>query len=209
MAVAALLIMTEAGLRLGAGLGNPVLYQPDAACGYLPVADQRVRRFGCWNEINQFGQRSAEISADKPTGLKRILFIGDSVTYGTTHVDQSQIFTELLAQRLPKQLGRPVQIMNASTGAWAVANEVGYLRSRGTFGADSVIIVLNTGDLVQPFNPGELTAVSGYPSRRPWCALTELWVRYLSPRLFGRKAAQDAGSTAASGAQVEIEEVLA
>lgn len=204
-----LLLAAELGLRWGAGLGNPVLYQADAACGYLPVADQRIKRFGCWNIINHYGQRSEDLPAEKTPGHERILFIGDSVTYGTTHVDQSRIFTAILARQLPTRLGQPVEIMNASTGAWAVGNEVGYLRSRGTFGADAVIFVLNTGDLEQPFNRGELTAVSGYPSHRPWCALSELWVRYVAPRVFGRKPAQDAGSTATAGASIGVEKVLA
>ncbi|MCC7351640.1 MAG: SGNH/GDSL hydrolase family protein [Phycisphaerales bacterium] len=204
-----LLVVAEAGLRWGAGLGNPVLYQTDSACGYLPVADQRIKRFGCWNIINHFGQRSVDLPAEKTPGHERILFVGDSVTYGTTRVDQSGIFTAILARELPKKLGRPVEIMNASTGAWAVGNEVGYLKSRGLFGADVVVFVLNTGDLVQPFNPGNLTAEGGYPDRRPWCALSELWVRYLAPRLFGRKSAHDAGSTAAGDEKIDVKEVLA
>ncbi|MCC6422990.1 MAG: SGNH/GDSL hydrolase family protein [Phycisphaerales bacterium] len=209
LAVLVLLVVAEMGLRWGAGLGNPVLYQADSSCGYLPVADQHIRRFGCWNIINHFGQRSADLPADKTPGHERVLFVGDSVTYGTTHVDQGRIFTAILAQQLPQKLGRPVEIMNASTGAWAVGNEVGYLKSRGTFGADEVVFVLNNGDLTQPFNPGHLSEVSGYPDRRPWCALSELWTRYAKPRIFRQKPSQDAGSTVAEGSQIEFKEILA
>ncbi len=190
-----LIIAADVGLRVGAGLGNPILYQTDAACGYLPVPNQHIRRFGCMNIINAQSQRSAAFPAAKPPGTLRILLLGDSVTYGTTHVDQGEIFASLLARDLPQKLGKPVEVLNASTGAWAVANEVGYLKSRGTFDADQVIFVLNTGDLAQHFNPGNLTSVGGYPTQKPLCALSELWVRYLSPRIFHRPAAHDAGST--------------
>jgi hypothetical protein len=77
-----------------------------------------------------------------------------------------------------------------------VDNELGYLRSRGTFGADAVVIVLNTGDLVQPFNPGKLLLAGGYPDHRPPLAMEELWVRYIGPRFFHTGAAVDAGALA-------------
>src|SRR5437763_17186053 len=91
-----LLLVIELALRLVLGLGNPVIYQPDPACGYLPVPNQHVTRFFCRNDINSFGLRCPEFTANKPPGTLRILFVGDSVTYGTTHVDQSKIFTSLL-----------------------------------------------------------------------------------------------------------------
>jgi hypothetical protein len=193
-----LIVAADLALRFGAGLGNPVLYQADAACGYLPKANQNIRRFGSVNFINAFSQRAADLPAIKQTGHYRALFIGDSVTYGTSYVDQSEIVTSLLARSLPQTLHRPVDVMNASAGGWAVGNELGYLKSRGTFGADVVIFVLNTGDLRQPFNHApHFSTASGYPAKRPFCAISELWVRYLWPRLLRRARPHDAGSTAA------------
>jgi len=119
------------------------------------------------------------------------------VLYGMTHVDQSKITTSILARELPAQLHRPVEVLNASAGGWAVENEVGYLRSRGTFDADAVIFVLNGYDLTQPFNdavPGvELTM----PARNPPLAIWEAWDRYLKPRLF-HISVVDRGATAPS-----------
>lgn len=192
-----IVIGLELSLRLILGLGNPVLYQHDPACGYLPVPNQNVTRFWKYhNQISAFGMRSAAVTQAKPAGTYRVLFIGDSVTYGTTHVDQSQIFTSLLQHDLPGVVHEPVEVLNASTGAWAVDNELGYLRSRGTFDADAVVFVLNTGDLVQPFNPGTLTSEAGYPDHKPALAMEELWVRYVGPRFFRTGMAADAGSTA-------------
>jgi hypothetical protein len=194
----ALLIVLELSLRFVFGLGIPVLYQYDAACGYLPVPNQQVRRFFSENDINSFGMRSPEIPAHKSPGTLRILFLGDSVTYGTTYVDQSQIFTSLLARDLPRQLHRQVEVLNASAGAWAPANEAGYLESRGTFDAELVVFVLNTGDLVQPMNRQPLLLANGYPEHRPPFALYELWVRYVRPRILRSGSAVDAGSQAAT-----------
>jgi len=192
----ALLLAAELSLRFILGLGTPVTYQYDDACGYLPAPNQQVRRFFAENDINSCGMRSAEVPRQKPPGTLRLLFVGDSVTYGTTYVDQSRIFTSIVAQDLPHQLNRPVEVLNASAGAWAPANETGYLTSRGTFDADAVVFVLNTGDLVQPMTRLVLTLQGGYPEHRPPFALYELWLRYLKPRLFQLGSQLDAGSTA-------------
>src|SRR5437868_2879749 len=128
-----LLVIIELALRLVLGLGSPVLYRPDPACGYLPAPDQHLTRFFCRNDINSFGMRSPEVRPTKAPGVLRVLFLGDSITYGTTFVDQSQIFTSLLVPRLRAKVGREVEVLNASAGAWAIGNELGYLQSRGTF----------------------------------------------------------------------------
>lgn len=192
----ALLLAAELSLTVVFGLGNPILYRYDPACAYLPAPDQQVRRFFAENDTNSFGMRSPQVSAHKPSGMLRVMVVGDSVTYGTSYVDQSKIFTSILGRELPSQLHRPVEVLNASAGAWAPANELGYLESRGTFDADVVIFVLNTGDLVQPMNHPTLMLANGYPDRRPPFALYELWVRYLRPRLFHERSGVDAGSTA-------------
>lgn len=190
-----LLLVSEFSLRWTTGLGNPVLYELDNACGYLPIPNQSVRRFGCLNEINSHGMRSPPVQTPKPVGEYRLLFLGDSVTYGTTHVDQSQIFTSLLNASLPERIHRKVEVLNASVGGWAPGNEWGYLRSRGTFDADVVIFVINTADLTQPFADGGLSPASGYPDHRPLTAIGELWERYIAPRIFHRSTA-DSGTSA-------------
>src|SRR5436309_1640347 len=101
-------VLTELLLRLVAGLGDPVVYQFDPDCGYLPAPNQHVTRMGCRNDINEFGMRSAPVESQKRAGLLRVLFLGDSVTYGTTHVDQGQIFTSLVGPELKRRLGREV-----------------------------------------------------------------------------------------------------
>lgn len=36
-----------------------------------------------------------------PPGVVRVLFVGDSITYGTTHVDQGKIFTQIVDAGCP------------------------------------------------------------------------------------------------------------
>jgi hypothetical protein len=125
-----------------------------------------------------------------------LLFVGDSVTFGTTYVDQAQIFTERLQADFGPWHGQALEVLNASAGGWAPANEYGYLRSRGCFGASLVVLVLNTIDLDQRF--AQLEDSPSFPRTDPHLALGELWSRYLAPRLGLAPAAADAGSLPAA-----------
>ncbi len=196
--VAGLVVAAEVLLRLVFGFGSPVLYQVDAAAGYVPQPNQHVYRFFCHNDINHASMRSDEFAMPKPAGVYRVLFIGDSVTYGTTHVDQPLIFTSLLGKSLHAPAGggegRRVEVLNMSAGGWGPQNEVGYLMSRGTFDADVVALVLNTGDPGEEFAPLHHADVN-YPLASPMTAIGEVWSRYVLPRLFHETIAGDAGTT--------------
>jgi lysophospholipase L1-like esterase len=137
--------------------------------------------------------RSDDINMVKERGHIRILFVGDSVTYGTTYIDQSKIFTSLVAQNLPGLMGCAVDILNVSAGGWAPGNEIGFIKSKGIFDADLVLVVLNTGDLTQPF--ADFQPSPNYPTERPLTAIGETWSRYVAPRLFaGYGEVADPGS---------------
>ncbi len=113
---------------------------------------------------NEYGMRSDPIRPGRIPGTRRIYFLGDSMTYGTTQVDQSRLFTEIVHQRLPEQIHEPVEVMNGAISGWAPANELAYLREHGTLNADLVILVLNSGDPTQPMSPNR-TAIASLLSR--------------------------------------------
>ncbi len=191
-----LIVATELGLRIVLGLGHPLLYQTDPACGYLPRPSQDIVRFFCRNTINQYGMRSPEFAMPRPKTTYRVLCLGDSVTYGTTFVTQDQIFTARLAVSLPDVIHSTVEVLNASAGGWAPSNEFGYLQSRGDFDANLVLWVWNTGDLSQPVCI--LHPSLSFPTENPWTAIGESWSRYAAPRLFHQPVPSDPGSTAAA-----------
>ena len=147
----AALLLLEAALHLAFGFGTPVLIAPDAACGYVLKPNQDVHRFLAHTRTNQWSMRSDDLSTAHTAATLRLMFLGDSVTYGTSHVDQRDIFTEIMHRQLPDVVHRPVEVLNASAGAWAIGNELAYLRSRGTFGSEMVIEVVNSGDLTERF----------------------------------------------------------
>jgi hypothetical protein len=187
-----LLVGTEATLRLLLGLGDPLLIAPDAACSYITRPDQNVFRFFVHTRINHYGMRSDEVSPQRPPGVLRVLFVGDSITYGTTHVDQSGIFTQIVHSGLPAVVHRPVEVLNASTNAWAPDNEWSWVQSRGIFQSNFVLLVLNDGDLTQP--RATIDQVDdALPQKRPLTAIGELYTRFLAPRYFHIAHRSDAG----------------
>jgi len=195
-----LLMLCEAFLRFALGLGNPILIAPDQACGYIIKPDQDVFRFLVHTRINHYGMRSDPIAPVKPAGSLRILFVGDSITYGTTRVDQEKIFSEMIHRELPAIVHRPVEVLNASASAWAIDNELAFVRSRGIFSSDLVLLVLNSGDLTQP-RATIADVGSALPQTQPATALGELYSRFLRPRILHLAARADAGTSAVQGRQ--------
>jgi len=208
--LAFVILVAAAELSLGfvLGLGNPVIIAPDPACAYLFKPNQNAYRFFCHTRINAYGMRADPVPPAKDPGKLRIMFIGDSVTYGTSHIDQSKIFSEIVHRDLPSVVHRPVEVLNASVSAWAIDNELAYARSRGIFQSDVVLLVLNSGDLAQPRaeigDVGEDTTL-----HHPSSALGELWSRYLKPRFFHVAPAKDAGDSSAQNSEATIRANLA
>jgi hypothetical protein len=199
--------LLECILRFALGLGNPVLIQPDSACSYILKPDQDVLRFFVRTHINHYGMRSDEVSGVHQAGTLRLLFVGDSVTYGTSRVDQKKIFTEVLHRELPAIAHQPIEVLNASAGAWAPSNELSYIQSRGIFQSDIVLLVLNDGDLTQP--RATLADVGdNLPQTRPLTAIGELYTRYILPGVIRTTHNVDAGDTAAGDSKDLIRENL-
>src|SRR5581483_5695589 len=164
LVLAAIVVCTEGALRFVLGLGDPVLIAPDAACSYITKPDQRIFRFFVHTYINHYGMRSQDVSPERPPAVERVLFVGDSLTYGTTHVDQKNLFTQIVGRGLPSILHERVEVLNASANGWGPDNEWAWVRSRGIFQSNYVLLVLNDGDLTQPRSRIDEVAV---PQTRP------------------------------------------
>lgn len=193
----AVLGFIEASLRVFAGLGHPVLFVLDHAAGYLPAANQNVYRFGSRIVINNVNMRSCTFTDKPAVDDNRLLIIGDSVAFGPTFVDQEKIFSTRIEKKISVNAPSYCKVLNASAPGWAVGNELGYVKSRGISHAKNVVLILNTGDLDQPFatlNGDE----PGFPTKNPPFAIWEALSRYALPRLGLGRSAVDPGSTATS-----------
>src|SRR5262245_34552587 len=102
IAVAAMLllpaVLAELFLRMQ-GLGDPILYEENASFQYAPRPNQtRVRFNGARITIDSKGLRGTK-DWKTPSDAK-ILFVGDSVTWGGTAIDDRDTFANLTCVRL-------------------------------------------------------------------------------------------------------------
>ena len=82
------------------GLGDPVIYYNSVWGGLRPLPGQKVSRINdAQITIDANGFRTANV----PIGdALRILYIGDSVTWGGSSVDDRNLFTEVCSKRTPR-----------------------------------------------------------------------------------------------------------
>jgi lysophospholipase L1-like esterase len=181
--VALLLAANEIGLRMFLGLGSPPLSHADPDYGYAFNANQNLKRFGRRVFYNEQGLRSEPLPAVKPRGELRVLCIGDSVTNGGVLTDQSETYPYRLEAEL-RRAGIEARALNASAGSWGVENELAWLKKRGLFESDVVILQVGTHDLAQRKHSGEKVGKDiSLPDHPPLLATWELIERYGLPRL--------------------------
>jgi hypothetical protein len=208
----------EVLLRVLLGFGNPLIYIADAECGYLLAPSQKVRRLRNRIEINEYSMRSRAIAPIPPPETLRVLLLGDSVANGGWWTHQTDTISEIMARDLRlqvqnlasnAQVGSQVnysdfEVLNASANSWGPRNQLAYAKRFGVFGANAVVLLLNTDDF---FASAPCPVVVGrdrsYPDRKPRSATLELLSRYLLPAVPTRLAAPGATSGDVVGCNLE------
>jgi hypothetical protein len=114
-------IAAEIALKRFSGLGRPVLFYAHPSYGYRMQPNQETWRFGGAHfKINNLGLRA---NGDWDSGPgERILFLGDSVTYGGNHISNQQLFSELAVRGLGGFTSG-----NAGIPSWGVENVHGLI----------------------------------------------------------------------------------
>ena len=142
-----LVAATEANLRW-IGLGDPLLYYVSPEFGYaLQPAQKRKRLRGAFVTINRSGLRSSHEWSEKTD--QKILFVGDSVTYGGSYIDDSQLFSELTCTNLAQKAKGKFLCGNAGTNAYGISNMVGRLRYENYSDADVIVVTIGSGDAIR------------------------------------------------------------
>jgi hypothetical protein len=140
------LFSLELFLKTFSGLGNPPLYNRSPLYGYRLKANQVIEPrggmgflYGARLTTNNLGLRAAGEWDSNPAG--KILFLGDSVTYGGQYVADSQLFSSVAGGRLPGW-----QVGNGGINAWGIGNIVGLLRDYRFTPAEVIVICVIEGD---------------------------------------------------------------
>lgn len=98
------------------------------------------RWFTLHTTLNTLGCRDKEWSAKKPNGVRRIVFLGDSFTYGWGVEDPALRFSDLIQARF-RTVGAPVEVMNVAKPGWGTGDEVQPLMDMvEVFHADEIVL---------------------------------------------------------------------
>ena len=99
------------------GLGEPIVYDAHALWGYSPRENRRYIRFdGDIVTINNIGARGLQEWREDGAN---IVFLGDSVTYGGSYIDDSKTFSSLTCANIPNW-----SCHNAGVNAYGILNMV-------------------------------------------------------------------------------------
>jgi hypothetical protein len=130
------LLLAEGAVRLLAPAGQ--------GTGYAPVRPDRKGR----GPVNARGYRDLERAIPKPAGVRRVVCIGDSFTWGV-----SVLFDDAWPQRVERALsrerGEPWEAVNLGEPGLNAVQEASKLDSEGfTYGPDVVVVayVLNDSE---------------------------------------------------------------
>ena len=155
-------------------------------------------------ELNSHGLRDDEISYKKPAGEKRILMLGDSVTFGWG-VSQGETFSDRMEYLLNELPGDRWQVINSGVNGYNTEQESAYLRIEGMrFSPDFVVLVYVSNDMDSVYDPNETTwrRYPSWPSSLPEAMdrLRQLSFLFQVSTLFARMERMDtARATTADG----------
>lgn len=157
-----ILLICELFLRLG-GYKAVTFYpmsgfhQYDAELGWVQVpgyeADFQGREYKVRMKSNSLGFRDREYPIEKPNGLKRVVVLGDSFTWGWG-VEQPEIFCEVAEQNM-----KGVDFINLGQTAYSTAQEYVIYKNLGMkFSPDFTVLA---------FGPNDIMENSGQNPKRP------------------------------------------
>ena len=117
-------------------------------------------------KINAHGLRDEEVPFAKPDDEKRILILGDSVTFGWG-VSQGETFSDRMEPLLQQQTGTRWQVINAGVNGYNTEQEATYLRIEGMrYSPDFVLLIYVSNDVDAVLDPN-VTTWRRYPSWPP------------------------------------------
>lgn len=147
------------------GFGNPVLYDSSPLYGFRPLPDQQASgRYGLKIKFNNLGLRSNE---DWDNNINdKIIFLGDSVTYGGIYIPSDKLFSHLAAESFAG-----FKSGDAGVNAWGVENIYGLIVESGFLPAKIYITTLPEMDFYRG-----LTRIQGsaFFNKKPRFALLDL-----------------------------------
>ena len=153
-----MLALGEVALR-AIDLGHPYYSAPEL---YRSSDDPRVLfeprpgfdgfSEGVWLTTNSRGLRERELPLAKPAGARRVIFLGDSVTFGAG-VNDDEPFPRLLEAGVNGSGSGPIETVNTGVVGYNTVQELARLEQAGLpYRPDVVVLTFVVNDLLETFS---------------------------------------------------------
>lgn len=133
------------------GLGNPILYKSSIKHGYLLKPNQKILRRGNEVIINNKGMRTTEMWSQK-NDENKIIFFGDSVTYGGSIVSNQDLFTSKICKILSQDLKKKFVCGNYGVNGYNLESITRLIKYRDIYDEDIIVITIIANDLQRTFH---------------------------------------------------------
>ncbi len=121
--------------------GKTSIFVRDRKLGWRLRPGSKDDWSGAHVEINNKGVRGPERTYEKDDDVRRILFLGDSVTFGVSLEDYEDTFPHLVEHELNGSGPGRVEVINAGVGGYSPWQEYGYLAEEGIRYAPDLVVV--------------------------------------------------------------------
>src|SRR5262245_54791260 len=155
-----------------AGLGHPILFQANWASRFAPAPNQsQVRRRGAKVTIDSQGLRAIKDWTSPAQG--KILFIGDSVTWGGTYIDDEDTFAAGVCARLQAATAKDFVCGNAGTNEYGTDNMAARIRYKTMKDETALVVTLIADDTLRGLKDADAAFVFTAAPPGPFKALWE------------------------------------
>jgi hypothetical protein len=138
--LAAPVVVAEVYLR-SIGLGDPILYYGNTSYRYAPRPNQKhVGQRGAAVTLDSKGLRGVEEWTAPADG--KILFVGASVTWGGTFVDDKDLYSNVVCVDLKRALNRDFTCGNAGVNSYGVDNMAERIRYKDYADASAIVVTV-------------------------------------------------------------------
>lgn len=154
------------------GLHDYPLFQSSKEFEYIQTPNQNRFIYRNHFTTNEYSMRSKPIN---PKDSLVVLLIGDSILYGGNIIDDDELASTILENKLSKLYEKSIRVFNISCKSWGPENNYLYLKKFGIFNADLIIYIANSGDAYDHITHQEVVGIKeDYPKENFKLALYKL-----------------------------------
>ena len=190
------------------------IFAPHGDRGWALVPGVTDEWMGVPVTINEQGMRGPLRKIPKPTGVQRVLFLGDSVTFGFQLEDDDDTIPAQAEQRLNQLVEPTIEVLNGGVGGYSPWQEVRWLADEGLrFEPDVVVVNFVLNDVSEKLGLERFGGSgAGFQLEHSRAARGLAWrsstLRYMLRERAAARGADDAFERGSGSAELSVGDLL-